>query len=922
VSDADLPTLPADHVGAEGASMGARFGRFVVTGVLGRGGMGVVMRARDTELDREVAIKVLAPGQRDAADSTGQQRLQREAQAMARLVHPNVVKVYDTGESDGARYIVMELVEGTTLRRWLASEDRTREAIVTAFVAAGRGLAAAHAAGLVHRDFKPENVLIGSDGWPQVTDFGLVATGVRVEGAALGASGVSQGLTFEGAVLGTPAYMAPEQWNAGEVDARADLFAFCVALWEALYGERPFAGATGAELKANVVAGRIRAAPGDKDVPAHLEALVRRGLAVNREDRWPSMTALLAALDRKRRPRWPIAMAALAGVAVIAGVAWVGTRDDGAAAACPDPAPRLAGVWDAAIAARVTTAFVAASPAGGEDTARRLTARLDAYAEAWRAASLAACKSSETQLLDERTVCLERRLGELRDLTGALVAADREDVNGAIDAAGALTSVDTCADEQSLRALAMPTDPEMRQRVIEVDAQIAAAARLQYGDQPAAYQAKAAEALAAARAVGHPPLVLRALDEMFHAASENSDLAASEAAVRELADEAAKAEDDTRAAHAWIQLLLTLTRQHEADDANTIEAAAVAAVARAGSPPELRRRLLAAQATRRFYASELDAAVKAYEDSIALAPAEPPPVETRIMLAQAIEKRDGPQAAMPVIERAVAEAEQKYGATHPVVADGLDLQGRFVSETGDLEKAYAIQTRSLAIREAALAPGHREIGVSLSHLADTQTRRRKLQEARELFLRAIPILEADNRPADAAMAHGSLGGLLADHDGGIEAGRPHFEAALRGLEATFGVESVQYGRMEMNYAQRLMDADLCPQADPYIEHLVGVFEKSDRRNVPLVLSAVFVCDERAERWDAAIAKLERAREACKEFPCGFDEELAFDLGLMFHDGGRDRARGRRLIEEAAEIARRNGATETLAEIEAWQKAHP
>ncbi|HUQ02904.1 MAG TPA: serine/threonine-protein kinase [Kofleriaceae bacterium] len=918
MSDAELPTLPSSHPGSGDANVGARFGRFIVVGVLGRGGMGVVLRARDGELDREVAIKVLTPERLGEQDSTGAQRLQLEAQAMAKLTHPNVVRVFDIGHQDGARYIVMELVEGTTLRRWLASAKRTPQAVIEAFVACGRGLAAAHAAGLVHRDFKPENVLVDSDGRPQVTDFGLVAAGRRVDGDALAGSGVSRGLTVDGAILGTPAYMAPEQWRAGDTDARSDQFAFCIALWEALYGERPFAGNTPGELKANVLRGAMREPPADKDVPGHIRASLRRGLAIERGARWPSMNALLAALERPRGARWPIALAAGAGVAAVAAV-WIATRPS-PAAACPDPAPRLAGVWDASTAARMKAAFVAASPATGADTATRLIARLDDYAEAWRAASLASCKSTDTKRLDERTVCLDRRLAELRNLTGALVAADRDDVNGAIDTAGALTSIDTCADEASLRAFAMPTDPGMRRRVVEIDREIDAAARLKYGDQPAAHQAKAAAALAAAREVGYPPLLLRALEEMFQAASANSDLPTSNAIARELAQKAAEGQDDTRAAIAWIQLLHTLTKEHERDEAKAIEPVAEAAVVRAGSPPMLRHRLLVARATRLFYASELDASVTAYEDAIAVAPPEMALIETRILLAQAIEKRDGAKAALPLIERALADAEKKYGPTHPSVADGLDLMARFVGDTGDLEKAFALQTRVLAIREAALAPGHREIGMTLSHLATTQARRRNVADARDLYVRAISLLEAANRPADAAMTQTMLGGLLADHEG-IEKGRPHFEAGLRGLAATFGDDSVQYAQMEMNYAQRLIDADLCPQAQPHIDHLVGVFERKDPRNLALVLSAVFVCDEKAKRWDAAIDKLTLARTSCAAQSCDFPEELAFDLGLMLHDSGRDRARGRALIDEAAKLAKDNGATEMLAEIQAWKRAH-
>ncbi|MCW5809037.1 MAG: serine/threonine protein kinase, partial [Deltaproteobacteria bacterium] len=201
-------------------------GQYKVERVLGEGGMGVVYLARDLKLDREVAIKV---GIERSAAAIG--RLAREAMALARLSHPNVVVIHQVGELGGRAFVAMEYVPGGTARTWC--QGKGRREVVALYIAAGEGLAAAHAAGLVHRDFKPDNVLVGADGRPRVADFGLA----RVQLAA----GVGAGMT---GALGTPAYMAPEQFGDGEVDARADQFALCASLWEALFGERPFAERT------------------------------------------------------------------------------------------------------------------------------------------------------------------------------------------------------------------------------------------------------------------------------------------------------------------------------------------------------------------------------------------------------------------------------------------------------------------------------------------------------------------------------------------------------------------------------------------------------------------------------------------------------------------------------------------------------
>ena len=238
-------------------SAGEALGRYRLERELGAGGMGVVFAAFDSKLERRVALKVLRGG---GAGSDANRRLLREARAMARLTHRNVVTVHEVDSVGGRDYVAMELIDGATLAEWLRIAPRTPNEIVAAFVAAGRGLAAAHAAGLVHRDFKPHNVLRRSDGRIAVTDFGLardagadpMAVTVdlgRPTSESENTPSVLSGLTATGSLLGTPAYMAPEQWSGGKIGPAADQFAFCVALWEALAGERPYRGDSFEALK-------------------------------------------------------------------------------------------------------------------------------------------------------------------------------------------------------------------------------------------------------------------------------------------------------------------------------------------------------------------------------------------------------------------------------------------------------------------------------------------------------------------------------------------------------------------------------------------------------------------------------------------------------------------------------------------------
>mgnify|MGYP000901992848 CR=1 FL=1 len=328
-SDARPPSgLEETHSASEGgpSSSGSRaalppdvpaeVGRYQVSRVLGQGGMGVVVLARDPDLDRKVAIKLLH------RSLGGQQaRLLREGQAVARLRHPNVVTVYDVGRHGDALFIAMEYVPGETLRTWMHTR-RDWPTVVETFHAAGLGLAAAHKAGLVHRDFKPDNVLLDADGRVVVTDFGLAQVEARTSaeqiaieatidsGAAgahvpahsfaTGSSPPTAELTAAGALLGTPAYMSPEQFRAQDVDARTDQYSYCVSLWQALFGLRPFElppGVASIELMAELVCrGDVPEPPPGHEVPSHIVAALRRGLAVDRAARFPSMEMLLAAL--------------------------------------------------------------------------------------------------------------------------------------------------------------------------------------------------------------------------------------------------------------------------------------------------------------------------------------------------------------------------------------------------------------------------------------------------------------------------------------------------------------------------------------------------------------------------------------------------------------------------------------------------
>jgi len=300
-----------------------RIDRFTLLESVGRGGMGEVFAAYDPQLDRRVAIQLLRPGR---AVDHAQARLQREAQALAKLSHPNVVTIYDVGTVGEQVWLAMEFVQGQTLRAWLQT-PRSWQAGLEVMRSAGNGLAAAHAASLLHRDFKPDNVMVGDDGRVRVMDFGLAlvrreSTMDERETPGERSDDDQQGITKTGVVVGTPAYMAPEQMLGDVVDARSDQFSFCVALYETLLGERPFEGRALEELQRTLLAGRRRPLPRDHQVPAHVLAVLDRGLRPYPTERWPSMEHLLHALGddpRRRRRRWILQAT---GLVALGAAAW------------------------------------------------------------------------------------------------------------------------------------------------------------------------------------------------------------------------------------------------------------------------------------------------------------------------------------------------------------------------------------------------------------------------------------------------------------------------------------------------------------------------------------------------------------------------------------------------------------------------
>ena len=482
---------------APSLSPGAQLGRYIVRRVVGAGAMGLVYAAYDPNLEREVALKLLRPELTGPADARGlPERLLREAKLMARLTHPNVISVYDVGVLDGQVFVAMELVVGETLRETLRKRrdlgQRSVKDVLALFLAAGRGLSAAHREHVVHRDFKPDNVLVSQDGRVQVTDFGLARV-LRSEDPGPGQAAPADPLrisathlTRTGAIVGTPAYMAPEQLHGQSADERSDQFAFCVALYEGLYGERPFAGSTLDALAASIAAGAV---PRDARVPAWVRRAVLRGLRAEPRERWPSMDALISALAQnpvERLWRWGI-LTTLLLLIVMAGVAALRPRPQ--VRTCLGAAERLRGSWDSERRDAVHRAFAATKMPYAEDAFAGVARSLDGYAKVWAAMHTEACEATwlrgeqSAELLDLRMQCLEKQRQRLQAWVEVYTAPDIEGVRRAVSMAPSATELRVCADtKELLLPVRLPRDPAARARITAMEQRLAALrARFQAG---------------------------------------------------------------------------------------------------------------------------------------------------------------------------------------------------------------------------------------------------------------------------------------------------------------------------------------------------------------------------------------------------------------------------------------------------------
>jgi tetratricopeptide (TPR) repeat protein/tRNA A-37 threonylcarbamoyl transferase component Bud32 len=934
-----------------------RIGRFSILRKLGEGGMGIVYAGYDDELDRKVAIKLLR-GKANVNLDGRRSRMLREAQALARLSHPNVVQVYEIGEHEQNSFIAMEYVDGLTLKDWIAL-PHSRTEILAVFIAAGQGLAAAHQKGLVHRDFKPDNVMITHDGRVLVMDFGLVhEANSEVEAKtrvakmldsadvmisqSLRVSALSTDLTATGALMGTPAYMSPEQFIGRPTDARTDQFSFCVALWEALCGQRPFEGDTFATLCFSVTQAKMREPPRGK-LPGYLRKIIERGLSGDVEQRWPSMEPLLVELGKNRTRRRRVAAAVIVPLLVALGIGkgWQLEREAERAraiAACEAEGESITQTWNSELGTKIAAAFHATGLGFADDAWTRTEGALDRYAVDWKAMRTEVCLATRVDgtLPDDalvlRTECLDEHRAALGSLVELLGETDAELVNHAVQAAVGLPLLSTCNDERSLAQRVRPPE-ETKAEIAQLRARLEGVEILLAGARYQAARDEAAVVLGLAQALAWPPIEAEA---RYALGLAEIKLAHFESAATEfertffLAGDSGHDRLALRAASASLEVVGDELERHEMGRHwGELATMFIDRLGLAGSVDEAELAnslgsMLAAQ-------NQLDEALAAYQRAhdlwvAALGP-EHPAVGTALNNIGIVQRKQGNYTeALVSMNESLRIREATLGPSHPRVADARYNIGNVLRQLGQDEEALALFEQALEIWQTGLGPRHRNVAFALSNIGNVHFGRGELDQALALYEQARDIWVEAVGPdhTDVAMTLNNIGNVYYT--------RGDQEQALATYQRAVAIWEAALGPDHPSVAMGLGNVAMVHQARGEIEQAIALHERvlaiqivkqgAEHPDVAHTLGNLGTAQQLHGELSAAQVSFDRALKILEHSEIDPSERARIEFGaasVMWDQGERKTAWT--LALTARERCLKAESKGQLEPIDAWLAAH-
>ncbi|HEV7672878.1 MAG TPA: serine/threonine-protein kinase [Thermoanaerobaculia bacterium] len=855
----------------------------------------------------------------------------------------------------------MELVEGRSLGRWLGETLRSVREILGVFVDAGRGLAAAHAAGVVHRDFKPDNVLIGHDGRVRVADFGVArrfeasaeeaperpdlpeeALSARATRSARSTMAVAEA-TRGGVAIGTVPYMAPEQLRRGVADARSDQFAFCIALFEALYGERPFAGQGALDLALAMESGELRTPnPAGRRVPAWVRAVLARGLAFDPAARFPSMDELLAALSHDpaaaRRRMWGIA----AAVALLI-VASLGLRELvlHRARVCAGGEAKVAELWNPERKAAVHAAFRATGLPFAEGTWIGVERTLDRYAEGWAGMHREACEATRVRgeqseaLLDRRMFCLDQRLRDAGALIDLFSHADGAVVEKSVAASADLPALASCADLSALNArVPPPSDPKVRETVRKIGQEVAVARASAAAGRYAAGVEPARRAAAASEKIAYPPLRAEALVVRGGLEERTEDFAAARVTLHNAWWTAEEGADDEQKAQAAIALIRLERLESQFDAAGQWSRFAAATLDRLGSEPSLKARYLLELGLLRSAEGKYAEALVPLREAVALRRASRSKegntdraelVEPLGSLGMVLHRNGDYEAARKTYEEALALGRRELGAEHPEVASMLQRVGNLLFDQGRFEESATYSRQALALREKVFGPEHHQVGASLTSLGNALSELGRPAEALTCYERALAIQRrafGDVSPGVAVTLNNIANVYLSQRrfDLAERQFRQVYEIRAKTLGPTHPSTALALHNIGIALDQSGRPTEALPQFQKALvlsEHALGL----DHPTVIETLLAIADAESHAGHPERALPPLERALKTVEGTDLGADlgGRTRFALAAALRSAHRDPARAKALAEQAkanfASLGKDGDAPR--AQVEAW-----
>ena len=922
------------HVGPYGR--GASIGRYVVLEELGKGGMGAVYAAYDPELDRRVAVKLLGT----RISTNGRKRFEREARALARLSHPNVVQVYDAGAHEGQVFAAMELVEGQTLKDWCKSEPTPSwRQVLRCYLDAARGLAAAHEKGLIHRDVRPANLLIGEDGRVRVADFGLAmafqygapgddskdnptpddgqqsldsAPAVSLSlssSSSVPSSGSShlevrleERFTQTGTLVGTLPFMAPEQHLGTNVGPAADQYSLCVSLYQGLYGQLPFPIPKRKQNAIHWLAKKQLAefvAPADTEVPAWLHGVLCRGMSPEPESRYPSVQALIAALedDPTQRRRARVRMAAFASICAIAVAAlsvlgWIQLGND-RSAVCRGLDRELAELWNDEVKGEIRTAFASSGLPYAADTAARVLGRLDGYARSWHSMRTETCEATRVDqkqpenVMYLRLACLDRRRDQLLALAQLLATrADRDVVNRAVSATQGLLPIEYCGDIEALEAAVPPAeDPRVRARVHALQPRVDRLAVLYDAGKYREGVQRGQDLLIEMADLDYAPIRAQTVFALASMKQAVGDYDGAEAMFRDAIQMAARARDDVLAAKAWAELVWQIAWLQDRAQEGMVLVEVLNSSAQRADDDLARAMSLNSVAFVLLKLAKHRESRATFEDSLAIREKVTGPDHPLVAMSLnnlgLVHSRMGEyQAALDYYRRSLAITEKAVGPDHPGVATRLNNIGLTLTRMGEYEQARAIHQRALAIREKALDPGHPYLVLSNHSLANVFLYMGDYEQARATYQRAMAMNEEKSlsaRPYSMFVRNGLGRTLVRTND--LDAAEPLIRGALLAFEKAYGPDHPRYAR-------------------------------------PLLaLGELFLARQKA---DESVAVLQRALALDNQI---YRAEIQLTLARALWAVGSERPRAVVLATEARDYYRRSGNQPMLQKAARWLAQH-